>query len=659
MTDLAVASPKRSAPKPALPVDVAAPERPPYLMAAFVALGTLLLYVATLAPTTQFWDTSEYIAAAKVLGIPHPPGNPLFTLLAHTFGMIPWSASYAVRINLFAAVTSAVAAGCWFLIGERFLRDIVPATWPRRLAALAGAVCAATAFTVWNQSVVNEKVYTLSLLSIALILWFILRWDDQHPGTAHDHYLLLILYLLALTSTNHMMGVLVGPVVAVLLFPPLKDGSTTSGEERRVEWTQWWVFCAVYAMIVASGLESWKPLAAASLFYVSALLFAWWHANNWRFALLALAVVVLGVSVYVFLPIRAAHYPAINEGEPTNWRALYDVLTRAQYGKPPVTQRQASFFAQLLMWGQYFSWQWGHDLAERWQALLGVLFGFLGLLGAWRHWLADRRRALAMTVMMVTFTLLLIFYLNFKYGYSQSLANTDWYVRQMQRRPIVTYDSAAGPAIYRGHVWPKPTGPLLNFTAQQVDSLPQYYPLNQRQGLNLAGVNVTLDPQMLGREWIERADIVVLEAIKDNLAKRPIYFSRTVGLYADQFSLTGYLEGQGFARRLHGQPITPSDSIQPVGQLGYVNIPRSTTLLFDVYHISGAARPRPRGWVDRPSEGILQTYGLMYTALSEAVRRTNPTIASRALVIADSIFKNTTLSSQPPGEVRRPPSSQP
>ena len=784
MTDLAVASPKRSAPKPALPVDVAAPERPPYLMAAFVALGTLLLYVATLAPTTQFWDTSEYIAAAKVLGIPHPPGNPLFTLLAHTFGMIPWSGSYAVRINLFAAVTSAVAAGCWFLIGERFLRDIVPATWPRRLAALAGAMCAATAFTVWNQSVVNEKVYTLSLLSIALILWFILRWDDQHPGTAHDHYLLLIVYLLALTSTNHMMGVLVGPVVAVLLFPPLKGVGTAggSGEERRVEWTQWWVFCAVYAMIVASGLESWKPLAAASLFYAGALLFAWWHANNWRFALLAFAVVVLGVSVYVFLPIRAAHYPAINEGEPTNWRALYDVLTRAQYGKPPVTQRQASFFAQLLMWGQYFSWQWGRDLAERWQALLGVLFGFLGLLGAWRHWLADRRRALAMTVMMVTFTLLLIFYLNFKYGYSQyldktqllrevrerdyffvasfalwgvwvgmglatlmewiqdalrtaipeparrwawatlvlvlacvplytnhltasraretlardfaydllnsvepygvlvtagdndtfplwfaqevdgvrpdvtvvnlSLANTDWYVRQMQRRPIVTYDSATGPAVYRGHVWPKPTGPLLSFTAQQVDSLPQYYPLNQRQGLNLAGVNVTLDPQMLGREWIERADIVVLESIKDNLAKRPIYFSRTVGLYADQFSLTGYLEGQGFARRLHGQPITPSDSIQPVGQLGYVNIPRSTALLFDVYHISGAARPRPRGWVDRPSEGILQTYGLMYTALSEAVRRTNPTLASRALAVADSIFKNTTLNFQPPGEVR-------
>src|SRR5437773_11382877 len=99
MTDLAVASPKRSAPKPALPVDVAAPERPPYLMAAFVALGTLLLYVATLAPTTQFWDTSDYIAAAKALGIPPPPGNPLTTLLAYLVGMSPSSASHAVCIN--------------------------------------------------------------------------------------------------------------------------------------------------------------------------------------------------------------------------------------------------------------------------------------------------------------------------------------------------------------------------------------------------------------------------------------------------------------------------------------------------------------------------------------------------------------------------------
>src|SRR5881227_135018 len=200
----------------------AAPESPPYLMAALVSLGALMLYGLTLAPTTQFWDTSEYIAAAYVLGIPHPPGNPLFTLIAHTWGLMPLATAYAERINLLAAVTSAVAAGCWFLVGERWMRSWVPARLPRRLAAVAGALSAATAFTVWNQSVVNEKVYTLSLLSIALVLWLIVRWDDQPPGEAHDHHLLMIVYLLALTATNHMMGVLVGPVVALLLFPPLK-----------------------------------------------------------------------------------------------------------------------------------------------------------------------------------------------------------------------------------------------------------------------------------------------------------------------------------------------------------------------------------------------------------------------------------------------------
>ena len=82
---------------------------PPYVMAAGVTIGALLLYVATLAPTTQFWDASEYITAAHALGIPHPPGNPFFVILAHVWGLLPLGAEYARRINLLAAVTSAVA----------------------------------------------------------------------------------------------------------------------------------------------------------------------------------------------------------------------------------------------------------------------------------------------------------------------------------------------------------------------------------------------------------------------------------------------------------------------------------------------------------------------------------------------------------------------
>jgi len=745
-------------------------ERPPYLLAGLVTLGALVLYVATLAPTTQFWDTSEYIAAAHVLGIPHPPGNPLFVLIAHTWGLLPLAAGYATRINLLAAVTSAIAAGCWFLVSERWMRAWVPARLPRRLAALAGALITATAFTVWNQSVVNEKVYTLSLLSIALVLWLIVRWDDQPAGEGHDHHLLMIVFLLALTSTNHMMGVLVGPAVVVLLFPLLKDQRPSDEAARRVEWSQWLVFCSVYALIVASGLENAGPLKLAAVLFLGALAYAFVQARNWDFALAVLLVAIVGVSVYLFLPIRAAQFPPINEGEPTTLQALWDVLTRQQYGKPPVWERQATLWAQLGMWFQYFSWQWGRDFPASIQAGLAVVFGSLGVLGAVRHWVADRRRAIAMTALVATFTLFLIFYLNFKYGYSWqtekqlprevrerdyffiasfalwgvwvamglatlmewiseamelrvpdgarrwtlatpvlvlaliplwgnhltasrkgetlardfafdllqsvepygvlvtagdndtfplwyaqevehvrqdvtvvnlSLANTDWYVRQLQRRPLATFDSSSAPGIYQRRGWPKPTGKLLDYSDDQVASLQPVYWLDQKRYVNFSGVAVTLDPQQLGRQYLERADVIVLEAIKDQVGKRPIYYSRTVGPYADQFGLTGYLEGQGFARKLRQQQLAASDSIKLLSVFGFVNMPRTEALAFGVYHADAAGRRRPRGWVDRPSEGILATYGLLYQSLAQALRPTKPAVANRALLLADSVFKNT------------------
>src|SRR5262245_40420616 len=122
---------------------------PPYRAAALTALGVFILYVITLAPTTQFWDAAEYLTAAHALGIPHPPGSPLFVLLAHVWGMLPLAGDYGARINLFAALTSALSAGLWFLITDRWLQPIVAGTTLRRLTALAGTLVGATAFTVW------------------------------------------------------------------------------------------------------------------------------------------------------------------------------------------------------------------------------------------------------------------------------------------------------------------------------------------------------------------------------------------------------------------------------------------------------------------------------------------------------------------------------
>jgi hypothetical protein len=198
----------------------------------------------------------------------------------------------------------------------------------------------------------------------------------------------------------------------------------------------------------------------------------------------------------------------------------------------------------------------------------------------------------------------------------------------------------------------------MNFTDDQLAALEQYYILQEKRTVRLGAIDVTLDPQMLGRPYIERADVAVLQIIKDQLGKRPIYFSRTVGLYADQFGFTPRLEGQGFGRALRVQEIQPSDSIKAVPSLGWVNLKRSTALIFDVYHAESAARARPRGWVDQPSEGILSTYGVVYYALAQELQATQPSLATRAQVIAQAVFRNTSVRFEPlPEQPASPPPS--
>jgi len=228
-----------------------------------------------------------------------------------------------------------------------------------------------------------------------------------------------------------------------------------------------------------------------------------------------------------------------------------------------------------------------------------------------------------------------------------SLANTDWYVRQLQRRPVTPFDTARAPAIYRGREWPMPTGKLMSFTDQQLAALEQFYILDQKRVAHLGAIDVTLDPQALGKPYVERADVIVLQVIKDQLGKRPIYFSRTVGLYADQFGLTGHLEGHGFARVLRQAELAPNDSIKPVQSYGYVNLPRTTRLLFDVYHSDAAARQRPRGWVDKPSEGILSLYALTYYTMAAELQTSQSALAARAQQIAQAVFRNTETQLQP------------
>ena len=69
--------------------------------------------------------------------------------------------------------------------------------------------------------------------------------------------------------------------------------------------------------------------------------------------------------------------------------------------------------------------------------------------------------------------------------------------------------------------------------------------------------------------------------------------------------------------------------------------------MFDVYHSDAAARPRPRGWVDEPSKGILDLYALTYYTMAEALQPKATALSARAQQIAQDIMRNTRLNLQP------------
>lgn len=364
--------------------------RPPYLWAAAASGLVWLLYAITLSPTTAFWDTSEYIATAHILGIPHPPGNPLFVVLARAWELLlaPTGLSVAVRINLFSATMSALAHGLWFLVAHRVLCFF---TEDRRFP-LAGAFIAvlvsATAFTVWNQSNVNEKVYTVSLFTIALLSWLAFHWRDNLGLGKDDNLLILMVFILALSVGNHLMAFLAAP--ALFLFILMVEPRTLL---------------------------------------------------NPRLYLAAVVAALLGLSIHLYLPIRAGLDPVVNEADPScpsvlsalesivtygqaGCSALSEALTRKQYDKPPLLPRLAPFAQQMLNYFQYFDWQWARAIAGEntvfplTRAPFTLLFTSLGLYGALEHWRRERTSALYLTALFLTLSVALVFYLNFKYGYS-------------------------------------------------------------------------------------------------------------------------------------------------------------------------------------------------------------------------------------------------
>lgn len=304
-----------------------------------------LVYVTFLCPTIAAGDSAEFVTAAKIVGIPHPPGYPLVTLIGHIFTWLPLN-SVAWRVNLSSALFCAFA--CLFIYLA--LLRLTGRIWP----ALAGALALAFSRYFWHYAEVAE-VFPLNNLFAALLTYVLVLIggtsakvrqvkDSKTPSQAHSQILRLFWlfsFLSGLALTNHHTIILLAPAALFYLWKSAP-------------------------LLFREG----KTLGLALLFFI------------------------LGLSPYLYAPLAAWSQPLINWDNPVTLNRFLRLILRADYGGfspfasasslPRLSQLPAlfvSFYHQFTAMGIGLALVGLFDIKRHklFQGYLGVAFFFSGI----------------------------------------------------------------------------------------------------------------------------------------------------------------------------------------------------------------------------------------------------------------------------------------
>ena len=346
------------------------------LVAAAVFVYALVVYLATMAETSPFWDSGEFIAIANGLQVSHPPGAPFYMLVGRLFamgaplfaGLSPEPVAFAV--NLVSVLCSALTVLLTHLVIVRLARVWLghPAGWSpvQRVGANAGGVIGALTFAVTDSfwfNAVEAEVYAMSMLFTALVVWLALVWRDatraeeaalakrgEHPFGLHaDRYLVAIAYLFGLAIGVHLLNVLTLFFIALVVFFQKVDRPdwTTGARVKGLAVTAV-VSVLVFLVIYPGVVQTLPTLAGASgaptlflLAVIAALVAAVWYTQKKRkpvanLAALIITMVVLGYSSYGLIFVRSAADPPIDENDPETAEAIVSYLKREQYGSTPL-----------------------------------------------------------------------------------------------------------------------------------------------------------------------------------------------------------------------------------------------------------------------------------------------------------------------------------
>ena len=396
------------------------------IAAAFAFLVPLLAYLRTLTPTVPFWDSGEFIATSYILGLPHPPGNPVYTMLGRMMSLIPIG-GVAWKVNFMSALASALTALFTFLITVRSLRRWFgdQASQPsRQLACEVGGLIAAffVAFSnsFWD-SAIEAEVYSLSSFLVAFTIWLSFNWWEHLGETGNDRLLVLIVYLLSISAAVHLGTILVAPGLLVLfaIARPnyFKTGKFWASAALLGGFVLFlWVnefsadvdvplplILTVFAILVGIYTLNRKKLVKNNLF-------TWW-----------MIALLVGFTVQLFLLVRSQQHPNVNEGAPETFHTWKDYLLRKQYGPSSPFERRADVWYQIShMYFRYVGQQYtltsgfgpfGPD--SFWVLAINSIPFLLLALGAWWNWKRDKKTFWFFLTQNVVMGPALIFYLNF------------------------------------------------------------------------------------------------------------------------------------------------------------------------------------------------------------------------------------------------------
>ena len=273
-----------------------------------VFLIALLLYTLTLAPTVTLVDSGELIVAARGLGVAHPPGFPLWVMLAHVATLLPFG-NVAARINFSSAFFAALACAIITLVVAELLITASFVGAPRRrnkaaqqsgkiqdsidrffilTPAVGAGLLMAFSRTLWSYATITE-VYTLNALLIVIVFFLVVRWRRRIIETRRDSS------------------------------APVATDDT-------------WIYTGAFVFGLALGVHHVTvgltlPAVAAVVYRTEGLKFF----TSRRLLYAALISVGALVLVYSYLPWAASRSPAINWGDPRSLQEIWWHITGRQY----------------------------------------------------------------------------------------------------------------------------------------------------------------------------------------------------------------------------------------------------------------------------------------------------------------------------------------